>query len=85
MDDIIFEPTSVYLGEEFFTLMGNGLNMSMMGELNFFLGLKIRQTSTRTSIFQEKYTKGLLKKFHIVDPKPIRVQSQKWENMRLIH
>ena len=71
MDDIIFEATSDYLGEEYFTLMGNALYMSMMGKLNFFLGLHNRETSTKTSIFKEKYTKEMLKKFHMVDPKSI--------------
>ena len=71
VDDIIFEATSEYIGEEFFTLMGNTIYMSMMGELNFFLGLQIWQTSTRTSIFKKKYTNELLKKFLMVDPKHI--------------
>ncbi|XP_049391444.1 uncharacterized mitochondrial protein AtMg00810-like [Solanum stenotomum] len=51
--------------------MGNELEMSMMGELNFFLGLHIKQTSSGTSICQEKYTSEMLKKFHMVDSKPI--------------
>ncbi|KAH0751737.1 hypothetical protein KY285_004885 [Solanum tuberosum] len=38
VDDIIFGATSEYLCEEIATLMGNEFEMSMMGELNFFLG-----------------------------------------------
>ncbi|KAH0725679.1 hypothetical protein KY284_001544 [Solanum tuberosum] len=43
--------------------------MSMMGELTFFLGLKIKQTSQGISICQEKYIKELLKKFNLLEAK----------------
>ena len=45
--------------------------MSMMGELNFFLGLQIKQTSNDTLIHQHKYIKELLKKFGVDSSKPI--------------
>ena len=44
--------------------------MSMMGELTFFLGLQIKQSSNGISICQEKYIKELLKKFNMFDSKP---------------
>uniref|UniRef100_A0A0V0H4F1 Putative ovule protein n=1 Tax=Solanum chacoense TaxID=4108 RepID=A0A0V0H4F1_SOLCH len=44
--------------------------MSMIGELNFFLELQIKQTSKSTFVCQEMYKK-LLKKFHILDAKKI--------------
>ena len=34
-----------------------------MGELNFFLGLQIKQTSNGTMIHQQKYVEELLKRF----------------------
>ncbi|XP_059279508.1 secreted RxLR effector protein 161-like [Lycium ferocissimum] len=37
--------------------------MSMMGELTFFLGLQIKQSTKDTFISQTKYTKELIKKF----------------------
>ena len=37
--------------------------MSLMGELNFFLGLQIKQTNEGIFIHQEKYTKQILTKF----------------------
>ncbi|XP_073133379.1 secreted RxLR effector protein 161-like [Henckelia pumila] len=37
--------------------------MSMMSELNFFLGLQVRQMENGTFISQTKYTKELIKKF----------------------
>ena len=45
--------------------------MSIMGELNFFLGLKIKQTSNSTMIHQQKYIKELVKKFSMDSSKPI--------------
>ena len=71
MDDIIFGATSEHLCEEFSSLMGKELKMSMMGELTFFLGLQIKQSSNGILIYQEKYIKELLKKFNMFDSKPI--------------
>ena len=71
MDDIIFGATSKHLYEEFSLLMGKEFEMSMMGELTFFLGLQIKQSSNGISICQEKYIKELLKKFNMFDSKPI--------------
>ena len=45
VDDIIFGATSEHLCEEFSSLMGKEFEMSMMGELTFFLGLQIKQSS----------------------------------------
>lgn len=50
VDDIIFGATYEHLCEEFATLMGNEFKMSIMRELNFFLGLHIKKTSSGTSI-----------------------------------
>ena len=47
--------------------------MSMMGELNFFLGLEIKQTSNGTIIHQHKYVKKLLKRFGMESAKPIDI------------
>ncbi|XP_070017059.1 uncharacterized protein [Nicotiana sylvestris] len=42
VDDIIFGSTTEKLSKDFAKLMGSEFEMSMMGELNFFLGLKIK-------------------------------------------
>ena len=42
-----------------------------MGELNFFLGLQIKQTSNGTMIHQQKYVKELIKRFGMESAKPI--------------
>jgi len=44
VDDIIFGGTNEVLRVEFAQLMNSEFEMSMMGELNFFLGLQIKQT-----------------------------------------
>ena len=63
VDDIIFGATNVSLCEEFAKSMHSEFEMSMMGELNFFLGLQIKQLKEGTFINQVKYIRDLLKKF----------------------
>jgi hypothetical protein len=46
--------------------------MSMMGELKFFLGLQVKQLKEGTFISQTKYTHDMLKKFDMVNAKPIK-------------
>ena len=50
VDDIIFGPTHENLCHEFSKIMRSEFEMSMMGELNFFLGLQIKQTPNGTII-----------------------------------
>ena len=45
--------------------MKDEFEMSMMGELNYFLGLQIKQRSDEIFINQAKYTKELIKKFEL--------------------
>ncbi|XP_070047490.1 uncharacterized protein [Nicotiana tomentosiformis] len=71
VDYIIFGAISDSLCEEFATLMGSEFEMSMMGELNFFLGLRVKQTSKGTMISQQKYIKELLKRFEMESSKII--------------
>ena len=44
--------------------------MSLMGELKFFLGIQINQTPEGTYIHQSKYVKELMKKFDLSECKP---------------
>ncbi|GKC79393.1 hypothetical protein Tco_1130167 [Tanacetum coccineum] len=39
----------------------------MMGELTYFLGLQLKQDDKGISIYQEQYTRNLLKKYEIFD------------------
>ncbi|KAK6160783.1 hypothetical protein DH2020_004164 [Rehmannia glutinosa] len=65
VDEIIFCATNESLSKKFSKLMQGEFEMSMMGELNFFLGLQIKQCQEGIYISQSKYTKELLKKFGI--------------------
>ncbi|XP_066347969.1 uncharacterized mitochondrial protein AtMg00810-like [Miscanthus floridulus] len=51
--------------------MSREFEMSMMGELTFFLGLQIKQTHEGTFMHQGKYTKDVLKKFDMGEAKPL--------------
>jgi len=62
-NQIIFGATNNDLCDEFSKLMKSDFEMTMVGELNFFLGLQIRQTSNGIIIHQQKYVKKLIKRF----------------------
>ena len=51
--------------------MTKEFEMSLMGELKFFLGLQIIQASEEIFINQSKYIKELLKKYQMENLKPI--------------
>jgi len=63
VDDIIFGSTNEILCEQFVKAMQGEFEMSMMGELNYFLGLQIKQFQHDTFLCQSKYCRELLKKF----------------------
>ena len=65
VDDIIFRAIKVSLCEEFSECMHSEFEMSMMGELNFFLGLQIKQLKEGTFINQAKYIRDLLERFNM--------------------
>ncbi|WVZ70699.1 hypothetical protein U9M48_019342 [Paspalum notatum var. saurae] len=71
VDDIIFGSTNEEYCKEFGKMMAKEFEMSMIGELNFFLGFQIKQLKEGTFIYQEKYTRDLLKRFKMDDCKPI--------------
>nr|GFB25104.1 retrovirus-related Pol polyprotein from transposon TNT 1-94 [Tanacetum cinerariifolium] len=72
VDDIIFGSTSQNLCDDFAKIMHDEFEMSMMGELNFFLGLQIKQIEDRLFFNQSKYVKEMLKKFGLEDSKPTK-------------
>ncbi|KAJ9546598.1 hypothetical protein OSB04_019141 [Centaurea solstitialis] len=55
VDDIIFGSTDISICKEFESLMQSEFEMSMMGELTFFLGLQVKQSSELIFINQSKY------------------------------
>jgi hypothetical protein len=72
VDDIIFGSTNLKVCKDFSELMTREFEMTMIGELNFFLGFQIKQLKEGTFIHQEKYTNDILKKFKMDDCKPIK-------------
>ena len=70
VDDIIFGGSSYAFVSKFSEQMSREFEMSMMGELQFFLGLQIKQTSQGTFVHQAKYTRDLLWKFDMSDLSP---------------
>jgi hypothetical protein len=71
VNDLVFGGSSHSLVARFAEDMSKEFKMSMMGELQFFLGLQIKQAMEGTFVHQAKYTKGILKKFKMDDSKPL--------------
>jgi hypothetical protein len=72
VDDIIFGSTNESTCEEFSRIMAQKFEMSMMGELKYFLGFQVKQLREGTVITQTKYTQDILSKFGMKDAKPIK-------------
>ncbi|GJS30607.1 retrovirus-related pol polyprotein from transposon TNT 1-94 [Tanacetum coccineum] len=72
VDDIIFGSTCQDMCDEFAKIMHDEFEMSMMGKLNFFLGLQIKQMEDDIFFNQSKYIKEMLKKFGLEDSKPMK-------------
>jgi hypothetical protein len=51
--------------------MQNEFEMSLLGELSFFLGLQICQSNQGILISQTKYIREMLKRFRMEDCKPV--------------
>jgi hypothetical protein len=71
VDDIVFGGSSHSLVARFVEDVSKEFEMSMMGELQFFLGLQIKQAKEGTFLHQAKYMKDILKKFKMDDSKPL--------------
>jgi hypothetical protein len=65
LDDIIFESDNDRLSQKISKDMHNEFEMSLLGELSFFLGLHTCQSNQGIFISQTKYIKEMLKRFGI--------------------
>jgi hypothetical protein len=72
IDDIIFGSTNESTCEEFSRIITQKFEMSMMGELKYFLGFQVKQLQEGTFISQTKYIQDILTKFGMKDVKPIK-------------
>jgi hypothetical protein len=71
MAGIIFGGSSHTLVSRFQEMTESEFQMSMMGELTFFLGIHVKQMKQGTFVHQAKYTKDLMKKFNMAELKPL--------------
>ncbi|WVZ80792.1 LOW QUALITY PROTEIN: hypothetical protein U9M48_028243 [Paspalum notatum var. saurae] len=71
VDDIIFGGSSHAVVSSFAEQISREFEMSLMGELQFFLGLQIKQGPEGTFVHQAKYTRDILNKFNMGDSKPM--------------
>ncbi|GJV30573.1 retrovirus-related pol polyprotein from transposon TNT 1-94 [Tanacetum coccineum] len=62
VDDIIFGSTKPVFAKRFEKLMKDNFEMSMIGEMKFFLGLQVHQSRRGMFVCQSQYTMDLLKK-----------------------
>jgi hypothetical protein len=67
--DIVFGGLSNSLVARFAEDMSREFEMSMMGELQFFLELQIKRSKEGTFLHQAKYTKDIVRKFKMEDSK----------------
>jgi hypothetical protein len=72
VDDIISGSTNQEFCEEIGDMMSREFEMSMIGELSFFLGLQVKQTKDGTFICQSKYVNDLLNRFGMDNAKPMK-------------
>ncbi|XP_019173231.1 PREDICTED: uncharacterized protein LOC109168701 [Ipomoea nil] len=72
VDDIVFGSTQPGETDQLVKVMQQEFEMSMIGELTYFLGLQVSQTKEGIFISQEKYAKNLLSKFGLESAKDAR-------------
>ncbi|GKC60234.1 retrovirus-related pol polyprotein from transposon TNT 1-94 [Tanacetum coccineum] len=66
VNDIIFGSTNLYFSKRFANIIKSNFEMSMMGELKFFLRLQVYQSPCGIFISQSQYAIELLKKHGIM-------------------
>ena len=63
VDDIVFGGMTDALVKQFVHQMQSEFEMSLVGELTYFLGLQVKQMEDTIFISQSKYSKNIVKKF----------------------
>ncbi|CAL8999973.1 unnamed protein product [Prunus brigantina] len=72
VDDIVVGSTSDLHVQDFIHVMTSEFEMSLVGELNYFLGLQIKQCHDGIFVSQSKYAKNLVTKFGLEGAKSAR-------------
>ena len=65
VDDIVFGATNDYFAQSFADEIKVMFEMSMVGELTYFLGLLVKQMNSGIYINQAKYARNLVKRFRL--------------------
>ncbi|XP_050916692.1 uncharacterized mitochondrial protein AtMg00810-like [Lathyrus oleraceus] len=63
VDDIVFRGVPNQMVQHFVRQMQSEFEMSLIGELTYFLGLQVKQMDDTIFISQRKYAKSIVKKF----------------------
>ncbi|PNX59534.1 putative gag-pol polyprotein, partial [Trifolium pratense] len=63
VDDIVFGGMSEKMVQHFVQQMQSEFEMSLVGELTYFLGLQVKQMEDTIFVSQSKYEKNMVKKF----------------------
>nr|GEX46813.1 retrovirus-related Pol polyprotein from transposon TNT 1-94 [Tanacetum cinerariifolium] len=83
VDDIIFGSTYPKYSQQFYDLMKGRFDMSMMGEMTFFLGLQVNQSPCGTFINHSKYVLEILTKYGMETVEPIRTPMETKDKLYL--
>ena len=70
-DDIIFGSNEEAMSRNFASVMQQEFEMSLLGELTYFLGLQVQQNKDVIFLSQTKYLKQILKKYGMEYSKPV--------------
>eukprot|EP00253_Pinus_taeda_P027394 PITA_27394 len=71
VDDIIFGSNEESMSQNFASVMQQEFEMSLLGELTYFLGLQVQQNKDGICLSQTKYLKQILKMYRMEDSKPV--------------
>ena len=71
VDDIIFGSNEEAMSQNFALVMQQECEMSLLGELTYFLGLQVQQNKDGIFLSQTKYLKQILKKYGMEYSKPV--------------
>lgn len=83
VDDMIYTGSSLSLISEFKQTMMNKFDMTDLGELNYFLGLEIAQTSAGIFMSLKKYVEDTINKFNMIGCKPVPTPMNIGEKLQL--
>ena len=85
VDDIVFGATNDSLVHSFADEMKEMFEMSMVGELTYFLGLQVKQTDSGIYINQAKYARNLVKRFGLDKAAYARIPMAANAKLKMIH